>query len=405
MNSHETALVGGFTQVPNEYLRAPVSIGARLLLCLLFDFADKNGASFHKYEDFCEILGRSKGAISGYVAELRKAGYIRCVQLKYGNGHNASLQFYIKGWSDIVNYWRKLKDDAEAKRAGEKPAKASEKKPSRAGKPGKTVREAKIGAKASKDEGETKAQSPSSDTLSMSGNTSYPVAKDDPSATSSASEKTERPVQSSEHKINNNHINKHTCAYAQDGWSIEDENAWKKWRPNDKDSAFSGIHGKVVPIEVLKRAIIRADAVERALPIYTNEERVLAAKQALKHFCNKHGLETHLADFEAAASVIAGAAMTSRSLGAVMECLDKSWKPFWKKLSSPDQIKATIAGISPNLGLSPAEIEKIKVQRSRKAAAQIWLKRAYQASVPTAAPSMPREQKAVPQSHLAAESA
>ncbi len=90
---------GGYVAIPDEIMRTPMSDGAFRLLCILCSYADKNtGECFPRMSRLADDQGKSKAAISGYLGELRALGLVRTRE-RYKRRGNCILNYLITFWS------------------------------------------------------------------------------------------------------------------------------------------------------------------------------------------------------------------------------------------------------------------------------------------------------------------
>jgi hypothetical protein len=71
---------GGYTQVPNAILEAPLSTGAKLVYAMLLKYAWSNDFCFPGQVRLAEDLRVTDRSIRNYLTELRDDGYIHVTQ-------------------------------------------------------------------------------------------------------------------------------------------------------------------------------------------------------------------------------------------------------------------------------------------------------------------------------------
>jgi biotin operon repressor len=298
--------VGGFVRMPCEWLKLPISPQAKTLLMALCNYADAQGKSWCSYEQLGEILQRSKASVTTYVSELREHGLITCKRQTYGNGYNYRLLITLVGWKDILTAWSGL---AAAKR---------ERSRARS--------DASAGAERCEDADEALSQS------------APPPEK----RRAASPQRIERSVQRTEcsnpsgykNKLHKTHSARPQAAPV--GWSDEDEDFWKRFRPSDRDPIGSMLEKPKQ--ELLRKVMARSDALRAEIALLTSAEASDLAKAALKGFVSRRRLAANEGEIEDAAKALAGAALTENAIEAAIDALDSAWKPYWKRLSSPKQL-------------------------------------------------------------------
>jgi DNA-binding MarR family transcriptional regulator len=92
--SFDPMLRGGFTQIPNLFLRErKLSLGAKVTYALLLSFFWHNNAVFPGQERLGEDMGMSTSRVNEYVKELEKAGYIEIT--RRGQGKTNLYKLYV----------------------------------------------------------------------------------------------------------------------------------------------------------------------------------------------------------------------------------------------------------------------------------------------------------------------
>lgn len=296
--------VGGFVRMPSAWLKLPISPQAKTLLMALCNYADAQGKSWCSYEQLGEILQRSKASVTTYVSELREHGLITCKRQTYGNGYNYRLLITLVGWKDILTAWS---DMAAAKRE------RSRARPD-------------AGAEQCEDVAEATPQSAA-------------PAETRPAAPSQRIERSVQRTERSNPTGYKNNLHKTHSARPQAapvGWSDEDEDFWRRFRPSDRDPISSMLE-KPRP-DLLRKVIARHEALRAEISLLTSAEAFKLAKEALNDFVARRRLAASAGEIEDAAKALASVALTSTAVEAAIQALDSAWKPFWKRLSSPKQL-------------------------------------------------------------------
>ena len=316
MQSAPTASAGYF-RMPSQWLRLPVSPGAKVLLAHFCAAADEDGRSYYSFQQLTEIVDRSKAAISGYVDELRKAGVLRTKQQKTASGHNYRLLVIINNWSDILNGWRSRRAVAGKTRAHSERAEPAH----------------------------TAAASVENAELSA-----------DPSTP-----KTERGIQQAERKDPSGPTNIHKNsqpqpisivatartarrAEPQPEWSSFDEQEWLRFQPNPRDPISSlgdlpspGLRRKIGELlEAAQNSIEERDGKRPTRPEV--ERRIL-------DFCGRRRLRHETSQVNAIVERTLERLRSQRHLAVLIEHLESCWKPHWRSLSSPEQFRKMLEEI------------------------------------------------------------
>ena len=99
----ETDPAKGFIALPMSVFDLDLCPGAFRTLAELCRMANRDGKCWPSLAQLGERLGRSRAAVSGYIAELRDAGLIETETQKMANGYNYRLLYRVVFWKD----WRK----------------------------------------------------------------------------------------------------------------------------------------------------------------------------------------------------------------------------------------------------------------------------------------------------------
>jgi hypothetical protein len=333
MNAH-VPVDCGFVRVPYSYLELPVSPGAMSLILHLCRAANDEGESYYSYEKIALIIGRSKGSISAYVKELVDLGIVHSTVTRTKNGYNSFRKLKLVQWASFVAYWEELKENKKSTK-NKKKSDVTEKK-----------------------------QGVSSVT--------HDVQKSTPKSASSTpvspSSKTECRIQPTECKdpsgpINYIQLNKTPGADAPVVWSSKDEEAWKRFRPDD-DGPLSVSSGLPEP-----ELIAKLEQVEQRLTTQLGRWSLAEAKEAakgqLRAFAQKHGLKSDLEALSTASDALGEIAQSPPALHAAIEALDALWKPYWRQLPTPGQIKLSLTDAARKAGPSGNALSELSKFRKR----------------------------------------
>lgn len=99
----ETDPKKGFVAFPMSVFDLDLTPGAFRTLAELCRMANLEGKCWPSLKQLGERLGRSRAAVSGYIAELRDAGLIETETQKMANGYNYRLRYRVVFWAE----WRK----------------------------------------------------------------------------------------------------------------------------------------------------------------------------------------------------------------------------------------------------------------------------------------------------------
>lgn len=92
----------GYVALPCDVMDIEMSPGAFRLLTELCRMANRAGECWPSLGQLSEKIGRSKAAISGYIAELREIELLQTTRQKMANGYNYRLKYCVTFWQD----WR-----------------------------------------------------------------------------------------------------------------------------------------------------------------------------------------------------------------------------------------------------------------------------------------------------------
>ena len=95
----------GFVAFPMALFDLELSPGAFRTLAELCRMANEKGQCWPSLGQLGRKLGRSRGAMSGYVAELRSAGVLSTEEQRMANGYNYRLRYTLPFWKE----WRARK--------------------------------------------------------------------------------------------------------------------------------------------------------------------------------------------------------------------------------------------------------------------------------------------------------
>lgn len=367
----------GFVRMPKAWLRIPMSPGAARLLNILCGYADDTGKTWYKLKHLSEIMGRSKGAISGYIAELRTLGLVETEQKKFGNGHNASLDFFIVGWKDFLAAWERMALEKAARKAGASPS------------PMQSPARSYTKRRASPTTVTPAAGNPDQDNEACAG--VPPASSDDITAAheaSSSDQQIECPVQQTEHKdptglITNNQSTKTLCGKPQVEWGDQDERDWKAFRPDDNASQFT--RNAVPEKDLLTKALLRAAPFTDDGCLPDGKTAAARASTALAEFAKKRSLEYQEAELEAAGKALAEIAPSAPQISAAILHLEAMWQPHWRRLSKPKQLCEAVSVAVKEAAPVQATSDTDRRTLSRAWVARYWLKKLYGEAPPKAA--------------------
>jgi len=348
--SHHSARVcaeGGFVRFPRSYLHLPISPGAKVVLMHLCGAANDDGESWYCYEDIAELVGRSKASITAYVNELVALDLVSSIKQTMANGYNYRRRLKIVGWKDLVAYWASLSKPRTRPRRG----------------PEAPFSKDTSGVQPAPRTGSASAPCPSGSAPDIESSTPRtPTAAthmDESSSarTASSSSNSERSDQPAERtdpsglktKIHQNKTPRRLAPPVV--WSEDDEKAWKQFRPSDRDP-ITNSQRPLTPM-LADRVRIAEKTLTDRLDLLSREARHKLASSWLTAFASQRGLDTRQEEIEACAATVSLESHTRADVNALFEALEKGWKPHWKRLSSPAQIKALAKSTS--AGASTAE--------------------------------------------------
>lgn len=100
----------GFIALPCDVMNIDMSPGAFRLLVELCRMANRTGECWPSLGQLSDRIGRSKAAISGYIAELRDTELLETTSQKMANGYNYRLKY-------CVIFWRSWRDNLKRPQA------------------------------------------------------------------------------------------------------------------------------------------------------------------------------------------------------------------------------------------------------------------------------------------------
>lgn len=100
--SHEFDPARGYVALPSDVMDIEMSPGAFRLLVELCRMANRTGECWPSLGQLSERIGRSKAALSGYIAELRALELLETANQKMANGYNYRLKYCVTFWQN----WR-----------------------------------------------------------------------------------------------------------------------------------------------------------------------------------------------------------------------------------------------------------------------------------------------------------
>ena len=95
--SYDPLLRGGFTQVPNFFLKdSKLSLGAKVTYSLLLSFFWHNNAVFPGQDTLAQHMGMSTSRANEYIKELEAAGFIEITRRGQGKTNLYKLHSVVK---------------------------------------------------------------------------------------------------------------------------------------------------------------------------------------------------------------------------------------------------------------------------------------------------------------------
>lgn len=107
----------GYVALPCDVMDIEMSPGAFRLLTELCRMANRAGECWPSLGQLSERIGRSKAAISGYIAELREIELLETTRQQMANGYNYRLKYCVTFWRD----WRAQLSAPRPARPAQKP--------------------------------------------------------------------------------------------------------------------------------------------------------------------------------------------------------------------------------------------------------------------------------------------
>lgn len=344
---------GGFARIPSKWFEKDISVQAKLLLAVLCDVADKNGVSYHSYDQLGKKLQRSKPSISAYVKELRAKGFITVKRQTYRNGYNYRLQIQIVGWTEVLAHWAQLASEHQRRQATESAQQA-------------------VAATATG----VQTASLTSSTCSASSRGHMGRASDSRWQAARTGQDPERRVQLTERKDPTGlkiytHLTQTQAAAPQEDWTDKDEAQWRNFRHSDKDSLFE-THG-TPSRALLEKTIKRAEALGSKFGVLSGEEAKRQALEKIQLFVDdKHLVATPESKLKAAEDLAGSGDVTLPALLAALEALAASWQPHWQRLSYAPAIKAAMLAARESAMPSSKELELLGRCKQRAWIASRW---------------------------------
>lgn len=330
--------VGGFVRMPSAWLALPISPQAKILLVIFCDAADDQGASYYSFEQLGEILQRSKGSVCAYVKELKEQRLITCTTQTYGNGYNYRLLIRVAGWAEILEHWARLAEQSQARRTAASGERLQAAAGSRTSQP----------------------CPPASRTAAAKARDRWKQPK--PAGEAVSEQNTERRVDQAECKdptgpIIHHHQTQTPHHAMQVEWTEKDEDEWRHFRPSDRDPPFQQ-HGTPSPA-LLRRVVDFAAALEASAGLLEPEDARARCETALREFVDCRRLEATALELREAAERLAQLAPSPNAIRSSMESLALTWKPHWRRLSSPKQIQEAVAAAAEQALPSRSDRERL----------------------------------------------
>lgn len=304
---------GGFVRVPHSYIFLPISPQAKALLVAFCAYADKKGSSYLSFGQLAEILQRSKASVSTYTKELAEAGLIACKNQRFGNGYNYRLHITIVGWSDLLAHWESL---TKKKRDRENTSSA-----------------ASLSVVAQS------AKHPNAPDLAARP-TNFAQDKKPKLEVPSSSQKAERSVQHTERKDPSGPINHiYQTKTPEVVWSKEDEEAWLRFRPFENDPPFT-MRQEPCP-SILEKVIAYHGSLAARVDLLDQQAATDLSNKALSSFLACRGIAVEPDHLAQCAEALGAIAKTPEAIAAAIHAIGEVWQPYWRRLSTPDQLVKT----------------------------------------------------------------
>lgn len=310
---------GHWTALPNKVMEIPMSDGAFRLLTLLCRHADREGSSFPSLQRLATLMGKSKASVSSHLGELRDLGLVKTEKRIRGRS--------CLGLLFVVTFWRQWRRAIEDRRTGTAPVQ------------------------------DTKA-----------------------------------PVQPAE-RFKKNHIhNNHTTA---DPARQTEPAPLPRTQPepmvisvvsdliNEWNSLARGCQWPSFNAEPSRELVVKTrKQVERAQPIGEQRDQLSADNHTLlRKFWKQLGVDVSEEDLATQTQIVGTTRRPSLVIERLTSQLRATWKPHWRKPSSPHHLKRIIDEIARQLPPDPSVQDK---------ALSAFLKRYEAASRQRSRPDYPR---------------
>ncbi|WP_139284197.1 hypothetical protein [Rubrimonas cliftonensis] len=327
---------------------------------MLFHFcaaANAAGESWYKFAQLTDIVGRSKAAISGYLAELREVGVVETEQQRTANGYHAHLLVRLVGWSSFLAEWSAMADAARRRTsrvASRVPSPASSQRQRAPAEKLLPSPESHRTAFLSSSETEHRVQDIEH---------SYPTDNNNIKYTNTTSGP----------EIVNNGVIETPC----ESWSSDDELRWAYFKGGAPGFAFD----REPPSDLLKRAIQHAEHMQRAVEWCEETEAQALVVGRLREFAREARIIVG-DGIDAVAAAIAKRARAPGSIEKAIDALRENWAPHWRRLSTPEQVAALLDSEAVRGRLTCDRERAAHRARARASIARIELKRRREVEAP-----------------------
>jgi biotin operon repressor len=291
--------------MPNEWLRLPISPGAKVLLAHFCSAAGQKGESYYSYEQLSDVVGRSRSSVCAYVKELRRAGVLKSKEQKTANGYNYRLLISIIGWADLVASWTSSvkKNNSSHSQKNERSV--------------------------------------------------QPTERNDPSGQINKNHKTNTTRYAFSPERDSKPIVKMNVPV----WSAENEKEWRIFRNCDRDPFYN--HGPLPPGQLIEKLSGIGNAIAHNIGVVEASEANTLALNKTKSFVETNNIIASSAQIKEFAQILKENSITQRKMDLILSSLQSTWQPFWRKLSSAKQLEDFIKSLSKNLYKEDAEALKI----------------------------------------------
>jgi biotin operon repressor len=271
--------------MPNEWLRLPISPGAKVLLAHFCSAAGQKGESYYSYEQLSDVVGRSRSSICAYVKELRLAGVLKSKEQKTANGYNYRLLISIIGWDDLIASWT-------------------------------SSRKTNVKSDAQKNERSVQL----AERIDPSGQINK-IHKTNTSRDASPLERDKKP----------------SVKRTVPEWSVENEKEWRRFRNSDRDPIYN--HGPLPSVHLIQKMSEIADAIAHNAGVIKISQADELAQARTEAFVEANNITATSPQIKEFANALKSMCATQKKMNHILEALQSTWRPFWRKLSSAEQLK------------------------------------------------------------------